>query len=80
VNKDITVTVHLASFEFQARLLNDGWVRVFLEGALAGTAFWNGSHLVERSATLSDSVYDALGSALAIELTRGDFAPLDWSD
>ena len=48
MNKDITVTVHAGSFEFQARLLNDGWVRVFLEGALAGTAFGDGTHLVER--------------------------------
>jgi hypothetical protein len=68
MDKDVTVAVHAGSFDYQARLLNDGQVRVFLEGALAGTAWWDGVNLVERSPSLPDAIYDAVRAALAIEL------------
>jgi hypothetical protein len=70
VEKDLTVALRAGSFDYQARLLNDGQVCVFVDGTLAGTALWDGERLVERSPALPDAVYDALSAALTIELDR----------
>lgn len=66
--EDVTVEVHVGEHDYQARLLNDGGINVFMEGGLVGSGDWEGGCIIRRAESLPSEVYEAIESAIRVQL------------